>query len=102
MDTPSAKKSSGTGPIRLELQDPIRDGDEEIRVLTLQQPRAKHLRQLPCRAEDYNGDVWLNIAGELAGLPNVLIDRLSTRDGTRLIEVVTGFFDGSPTTGARP
>lgn len=83
-------------PKTLKLKSPVQWGSEVIFELTVQKPKAKHVRHLP--AEPKTGDL-LDLAANLCGQTPRMIDELSIEDMTSLMEVVGGFLGNGPKTG---
>lgn len=86
------------GPQTLKLKAPIQNGSELITELTIQTPKAKHIRNLPGAPK--TGDL-LDLAGALCGHPPSVINELSIEDTMALLEVVGNFMDVGPKTGAK-
>lgn len=83
----------------LKLSTPISFGSETISELIFQPLKAKHLRKMP---NDVNADYLLTLAGTLTGVVPLVIDELCAEDAFRVIEVTSGFFPNSRTTGKVP
>jgi len=83
-------------PVTITLSEPVEFGQKTITELTLQEPKAKHLRKinLPPTMDDL-----LNIASKLAGEAPAVIDELAARDALRVAEVIGGFLEPTPATG---
>jgi hypothetical protein len=91
-----AKAPEAQGPKTVKLKTPVTWGSEVIFELTVQKPKAKHVRNLP--AEPKTGDL-LDLAASLCGQTPRLIDELSIEDMTALMEVVGSFLGGGLKTG---
>lgn len=77
----------------ITLKHPIEHGNETISVLNIQQPKAKHLRDMPI--EPNTGDL-LDLAAKLAKQPPSVIDELTMYDMTKVLTVVGNFIDSGP------
>lgn len=63
----------------IELEEPIHlEGKEPVKVLELQEPCARHLRNMPAAAPTF-GDL-LDIGGAMSGVPPEVIDELCMPD----------------------
>ena len=82
----------------LKLREPIKHGSEIISELTIQKPKAKHIRGLPQAPN--TGDV-LNLGGKLCGQPPSVIDELCIEDTQDLLEIVESFMVGGRETGSK-
>lgn len=85
------------GPKTIKLTSPIQWGSEMIFELTVQKPKAKHVRNLP--AEPKTGDL-LDLAASLCGLTPRAVDELSIEDMTALMEVVGSFLSSGRKIGS--
>lgn len=74
------------GKFILPLTSPVSLGDETIKELLLDEPKAKHIRNLP---GDPGVDDVLKICADLAHQPDSVIDELNMRDVGKL----TSFFE---------
>lgn len=71
------------------LSQPIsRNGKEEIKELLLDEPRAKHIRQMP--AQPIMDDI-LQVMGALAQQPDSVMDELCMKDTNRLGDFFSAF-----------
>ena len=81
-------------PVTIKLSEPIIANGETITEITLQQPRAKHMRSLPVGALTMGS--LLNIASEVSGVPPSSMDMLSGADAMSVVEEVGDFLGGGP------
>lgn len=72
----------------LPLSKAIQYGKKEVIELLLDEPKAKHIRQMP--TSPIMDDV-LQVCGKLAGEPDSLIDELSLKDCNNLAEFFGAF-----------
>lgn len=79
------------GPGVYKLIDPIRRSDKEepITELTLQLPRAKHMRGM---TKDPTSSQIFDVLSKLTGQPESVIDELSARDFTKIVDLLAPFF----------
>ncbi|MEW6612707.1 MAG: phage tail assembly protein [Pseudomonadota bacterium] len=87
------------GPVTITLSEPITAHGETVSALTLEAPRARHLRNLPLTGTPSVG-LLLDMAGAVSGLPPSAIDQLSAPDTMRVVEAMAGFLELGP--GAMP
>lgn len=81
----------------IELQHPIKFGDETITSLTLRRPKAKDFRSLTDMSKPFAA--MLDFAATLAELPPAAVDLIDVDDVPKVIEVVSGFLGKFPATG---
>lgn len=93
------KALDAQGAKKVTLSTPVTWGSEVIFELTVQKPKAKHVRNLP--AEPKTGDL-LDLAAALCGQTPRMIDELSIEDMTTLMEVVGSFLSGGRKIGSQP
>lgn len=84
--------------IEVKLREPIQFGSETISAMTLQKPKAKHLRGM--NLTDMKMDDFLNLIGKLSGLTDSQVGEMALDDLYEVIEVVTPFLGGTQETGA--
>lgn len=80
--------------IVIKLSEPIEANGEIITEITLQQPRAKHMRGLPVGAISMGA--LLNLASEVSGVPPSSMDKLTGGDAMKVVEAVGNFLAGGP------
>ena len=88
-----------SGGVTIDLVKPVTLGSETIKVLNLREPVAKDLRKLPLDAMSMG--VMLDLAGDLCGQPNHVIDQLGIEDTRNVLEAVGGFLSGFQATGGK-
>lgn len=81
-------KKNEDGKFILPLNSPFKYGEREVKELLLDEPRAKHIRQMPSNPKM---DDIMNVIAVLAGEPDSLIDELSMGDITRAGEFFGSF-----------
>lgn len=86
-------------PKTLKLQEPVKQGSEEIFELTIRPPKAKDLRKLPERPA--TGDL-LDLAARITGQPPSVIDELGMADTMALLDIVGDFMEPGQKTGSNP
>lgn len=79
------------------LTHPIKANGETLEVLTLEEPRVKHLRAVAGAKDEIERACLL--IGELAGLPPSAVDQIHASDFATLSEVIAVFFEKPQTTG---
>lgn len=80
--TPAPQK----GPITIKLSEPIEWGSEAITEITLQRPRAKHIKNISTK--DVKIADMLAIASKLSGVSASALDELSMDDMHKVVEAV--------------
>lgn len=83
--------------VKLELVEPIQFGSERITELEIRRPKGKDIRAL--KGDSSMGDT-LDLLGKLCGQPKAVIDELDVVDVQRAGEIVAGFYESGPKTGA--
>jgi hypothetical protein len=73
-----------------KLKNPVSYLDETITELTLRPIVARDLRAFPVGGAMSFGD-FLDIAGNLAGQPKSMVDRLSGEDAMSLVSKISAF-----------
>jgi hypothetical protein len=84
--------------VPVQLDEPVKHGEDEYRVLEIRKPKAGDLRDLPM--DPKIGDM-LNLAADLAGVPYSVMDELSWGDVERVMVAVGNFMPAGPRTGKR-
>ena len=96
-------KEQMTWPIRVVLREPIRvrrgDLDVELRELSVQQIRAKHLRYI--QKDPPNVYFIVPLVAGLTGLSEEEAGELSLADLLALVEILGPFLEGLPAIGKR-
>lgn len=93
--------SQGNGKkntVTVQLDEPVKHGEEEYRVLEICKPRGKHLRDLPMNPT--MGDM-LNLAADLASVPYSVMDELSFADIEQVMDAVGNFMPAGRRTGKK-
>lgn len=80
------------------LKYPIKANGQVLEELTLERPRVKHLKA----ADGAKGEMEKTalLISELAGIPPSSVDQIDAADFAQLAEVIGGFFEQRPATGA--
>lgn len=76
------------GQYLFKLKRPVQYGDKLIEVIELDEPKAKHIRQLPTKPK--MGDILI-VVGKLCQQPDSFVDELGMGDVTRLGEYIEAF-----------
>jgi hypothetical protein len=86
----------------IELQYPIEDyrskNGEMISKITLQPPKAKHLRKFTFSENGIDMDQVFCMASSISGLPNAMIDTLEAPDAMNVFQGVMDFLERGPET----
>ena len=82
------------------LKEPIVFGSETINQITLQKPKAKHLKGL--NLQNLKFDDFLVIISNLSDMPTSQVEEMGLEDTFDLVDVVTGFLDNGQGTGNTP
>ena len=81
-------KKNSEGKYILPLSQPVDFGDDKITELELDEPKAKHIRNLP---GDPLVDDVLKICADLAHQPDSVIDELCMKDVGKLTDYFEAF-----------
>lgn len=83
------------GPVTIQLAKPINAHGETVTTLVLEEPCARHMRNLPLSGTPSIG-LLLDMAAAVSGLPPSAIDQLGAADTMKVVEVLSGFLgDGT-------
>lgn len=81
-------EKNSDGKYILPLDKPVQFGDDTIKELLLDEPKAKHIRNLP---GDPIVDDVLKVCADLAGQPDSVIDELCMKDVSNLTDFFEAF-----------
>lgn len=82
----------------IKLSVPIQFGSEEIKVLEVKRPKARHFRDM--KEKPTFGDV-LDLLADLSDQPNAVLDELDPADFDQIEKVFASFFPNSRKTGSK-
>lgn len=82
----------------IKLSVPIQFGSEEIKVLEVKRPKARHFRDM--KENPTFGDI-LDLLADLSDQPSSVLDELDPADFDKIEEVFGRFFPNSRKTGSK-
>ena len=77
----------------VKLSKPIPHGDEFVEELEIKPPTAKDMRHMPLDQKQMTMGHFLTVLESTAALPTSVIDKLTSKDLMRAVEVVANFLD---------
>lgn len=85
--------------IKYKLKEPFQFGDEHVEELDLNEPKTKHLKELPLQTSSWKFSDMITLVSNVSAQPVPKIQELSINDLTGIMEELSPFLGDSQETG---